>query len=109
MQSVGSTAPQRRGRIVLATLAVLVIVGVLTAVTLSLAGGVQAADRGGASGSPYRGMHQVVVQPGQTLWTVAAAAEPHADPRVVIQQIVSTNALSGTTVQAGQSLWVPNS
>jgi hypothetical protein len=99
----------RRGRIVLGSLAVMVILAVLAAVTLSLAGGVQASDHGSRSGSPYQGMHQIVVQPGQTLWSVASAAEPQADPRVVIQQIISTNALNGATVQAGQLLWVPKS
>ena len=52
-------------------------------------------------------MHQIVVQPGQTLWSIASAAEPTADPRAVIQQIMSVNALSGTNIQAGQLLWVP--
>ena len=40
-------------------------------------------------------MRQVVVQPGQNLWALATRAEPGADPRLVIQQIVSANALSG--------------
>jgi hypothetical protein len=41
------------------------------------------------------------------LWSIASAAEPGADPRVIIQQIVAANALSGATIQAGQLLWVP--
>jgi len=54
-------------------------------------------------------MRHVVVEPGQTLWSLAVAAEPAADPRLVIQQIMQTNALSGPTVYAGQQLWVPRS
>jgi LysM repeat protein len=52
-------------------------------------------------------MTQVVVQPGQTLWSIAAAAEPSANPWTVVQQIIDANALSGARVQAGQLLWVP--
>ena len=52
-------------------------------------------------------MHQVVVQPGQTLWSIAAAAEPAADPRTVVQEIMSANALGSPAISAGQQLWVP--
>ncbi|HEY7142849.1 MAG TPA: LysM peptidoglycan-binding domain-containing protein [Streptosporangiaceae bacterium] len=97
----------RRGRTVLAVLAILATLAVLALLWLSVAGGAQAADRGQRAGSPYQGMTQVVVRPGQTLWSIAAAAEPAADPRVVAQQIMEVNALSGATIQAGQLLWVP--
>jgi Tfp pilus assembly protein FimV len=52
-------------------------------------------------------MHQIVVRPGQTLWSIASAAEPAADPRDVVQQIMTANAMTGTTITAGQLLWVP--
>jgi hypothetical protein len=52
-------------------------------------------------------MRQVVVKPGQSLWSVALNAEPRADPRVVIQQIVEFNALGSQVVVPGESLWVP--
>jgi LysM repeat protein len=52
-------------------------------------------------------MTQVVVQPGQTLWSVAAAAEPSANAWAVVQQIIDVNALSSANVQAGELLWVP--
>lgn len=52
-------------------------------------------------------MLRIVVRPGQTLWGIAVTADPHTDPRVVIQQIVDDNALNGTAIQAGQVLWVP--
>jgi LysM repeat protein len=52
-------------------------------------------------------MHQIVVRPGQTLWSIAAAAEPSADPRNVVQEIMSVNALAGPTISTGQLLWVP--
>jgi hypothetical protein len=52
-------------------------------------------------------MLRVVVLPGQTLWSIAMKADPAADPRAVIQQIVDDNALAGTAITAGQVLWVP--
>jgi LysM repeat protein len=52
-------------------------------------------------------MTRVVVRPGQTLWSIASQAEPTADPRLVIQQIIQANSLSGPVIQPGQSLWVP--
>ena len=53
------------------------------------------------------GMTQVVVRPGQTLWSIAAAAEPSANTWTVVQQITQVNALNGPVVRAGQLLWVP--
>jgi Tfp pilus assembly protein FimV len=80
---------------------------VVVLIWLAAAGGATAADRGLPARAAYQGLAQVVVRPGQTLWSIAAAAEPSADPRVVIQQIIETNALSGATIHAGQLLWVP--
>ena len=96
----------RRGRRVVWGLAALV--AGLAAVLLSLAasGGALASSHG-PSGSGYQGMRQVVVEPGQTLWSLAAAADPQTDPRLVIPQIVSANSLAGSTIYAGEQLWVP--
>jgi LysM repeat protein len=52
-------------------------------------------------------MHEIVVRPGQTLWSIAAAAEPSADPRVVVQQIMTVNSLTSPQIEAGQLLWIP--
>jgi LysM repeat protein len=52
-------------------------------------------------------MRQVVVQPGQTLWSIASAAEPSADPRGVIEQIMSVNDLTSTKLPVGEEIWVP--
>ena len=96
----------RRGRIVVASL---VLVGATVAtllLTLLAPGGAQATSHGQPRAG-YQGMHQVVVRPGQTLWSIAALAEPAADPRTVIQEIMSANALAGPAISAGQLLWVP--
>jgi Tfp pilus assembly protein FimV len=96
----------RRGRAVVACLVVsAVTVGALV-ISLLASGGAQATNHAAAR-SPYQGMHQIVVRPGQTLWSIAAAAEPTADTRMVIQEILTVNALTSVNVSAGQLLWVP--
>ncbi len=103
----------RRGRLVVgAALAIAAAAAVaLAIVTASLvivtaSGGAQASDHGQARGG-YAGMREIVVRPGQTLWSIASAAEPSADPRVVVQEIMSVNSLTSAQIQAGQVLWVP--
>ena len=97
----------RRGRVVLAAFAVVVSTAMVTLFWLSVAGGAQAASHGLRPGAAYQGMTQVVVRPGQTLWSIASRAEPAADPRLVIQQIIQVNGLNGSVIQPGESLWVP--
>jgi len=96
----------RRGRRVVVALAVLVAALAAVVVSLAAGGGALASDHRSA-GSGYQGMRQVVVEPGQTLWSLAAAADPQADPRLVIPQIVSANSLAGSAIYAGEQLWVP--
>jgi hypothetical protein len=96
----------RRGRAVVATLVVAVMAAIALGVGLAAAGGVQAANHGRPTAG-YQGMHEIVVRPGQTLWSIASAAEPGADPRDVVQEIMTANAMSDTTISAGQLLWVP--
>ena len=104
----GAVRLTRRGRLVVTGLVLLVAIATATLLWMSVAGSVQAASRGGpAPRSPYQGMTQIVVQPGQTLWSIAAAAEPSADAWAVVQQIVEVNALNNPQVHAGELLWVP--
>jgi len=79
---------------------------VIAALGLAAAGGAQAANHG-RPGAGYQGMRQIVVRPGQTLWTIATQAEPSVDPRLVISQIMTTNSMTSPAVQAGELLWVP--
>lgn len=96
----------QRGRRAVAAFAILVVVVAATLLWMTVAGSVQASSRAPA-GSPYQGMTQVVVRPGQTLWSIAATAEPSTNAWAVVQQIIQVNALSGPQVQAGEQLWVP--
>jgi nucleoid-associated protein YgaU len=97
----------RRGRRVVAGFVLGVVIVAVTVLWMTVAGSVQASSHASAPGSAYRGMTQVVVQPGQTLWSIAAAAEPSGNLWAVVQQIINVNALSGAEIQAGQLLWVP--
>lgn len=98
----------RRGRIVVSAL---VLAAMLAVAALAWIAGAAKADAAGSGGSSsaavYRHLTPVVVAPGESLWTIAAQAEPSADPRSVIQEIIDINALAGTSVQPGQRLWVP--
>jgi LysM domain len=93
----------RRGRIVVAVVAALLV----TVISLLATGAAQATNHGPSSGAARHGLVQVVVRPGQSLWSVAEKAAPDRDTRAVIQQIIDLNSLTGDTVSAGQQLWVP--
>ena len=111
-QAPGPAAPgrvrlTRRGRRVLAGFAIVVAMAAISLLWIGAAGGALAASHHSSAGSAYRGLTRVVVRPGQTLWSIAARAEPTADPRAVIQQIMEVNAISTPDVQPGELLWVP--
>ena len=101
------TADPARGRIVVAGLITASVV--LVAALAWLAGTARAdvAGSGAPSSAVYHSLRSVVVLPGQSLWTIATQAEPSADPRSVIQQIIDLNALGGTSVHPGQRLLIP--
>jgi hypothetical protein len=98
----------RRGRAVVGFLAGIAL-AVVAALWLAAATGAQAANQGVAPGMVYKSMTPVVVRPGQTLWSIALRAEPTADPRIVISQIMQFNAMSSEVVVPGERLWVPGS
>jgi hypothetical protein len=98
----------RRGRIVVAFMLTAVSLSLVVLAWLAVAVRVaQAADGGSPPGAVYQNLTSVVVHRGQTLWSIASQAEPTADPRVVMQQIIDLNALRGTNIEQGQRLWVP--
>jgi LysM repeat protein len=47
---------------------------------------------------------EVVVAPGETLWSIAERVAPDRDPRGVVDQIRRINHLPSGDVQAGQTL-----
>lgn len=50
----------------------------------------------------------VVVQPGESLWSIATDIAPDSDPREVIMRIREMNNLGADHVHPGQSLAVPS-
>jgi nucleoid-associated protein YgaU len=77
------------------------------AVSVVLAGAAQALGHSGGPARPGAGITKVRVQPGESLWTLAGAYDPNADPRQVIQEILQLNSMSTDQLQPGQVLWMP--
>jgi len=94
------TRVTRRGRLVVVAL---VALGLLAAISIGRAGSQAATsvDNGPALG-------QTTVQSGETLWSVAQRIAPSNDPREVVAQIRRVNHLSGSVLQVGQQLLLPN-
>jgi|ERR671924_860133 nucleoid-associated protein YgaU len=61
----------------------------------------------GAHGGGPAHYTTVVVQPGDTLWSIAAARYPGDDVRARVQDIEDANGLSGPQIEVGQSLKLP--
>jgi len=97
----------RRGRIVVAALITAGVVLVAALAWLAGTARAEAAGSGSPSSAVYHSLRSVVVQPGESLWTIATQADPAGDPRSVVQEIIDINALHGTSVQPGQRLWLP--
>ena len=107
-RSSSSTAPvqprlrlTRRGRFVFASLVAFPLA--IVAGVFALNGGVAIAS-GATSSATFE---YVQVESGQSLWQLAAAIAPDADPREVVSDIVHLNQLPSADVQPGQQLAVP--
>jgi LysM repeat protein len=53
------------------------------------------------------GQRSIVVQPGQTLWSIAKDVAPKRDIREVIYEIRRINGLDSAMVRSGQTLVLP--
>lgn len=89
----------RRGRVALATLAA----GALS-IMVVLSGQITA-DAGSQTAGPATSV--VVVQSGDSLWSIAQEVAPAADPRETIARIRDLNGMRSATVIPGQSVVVP--
>lgn len=92
-----------RGRRVLTTLVALPVAVALSAAILG-SGAALAARAGGVPGASFV---TVTVASGESLWSIAEAVAPDADPRDVVDGIIRLNALDGAGVAAGQTLAIP--
>jgi LysM repeat protein len=93
----------RRGRRLART--VIVLMALLTALVLSVTARSSSVEAGNAPAEVAT--TTVVVQPGQTLWTVARTIAPNADVRDTVARIQHLNGISGSNVRPGQQLVVP--
>ncbi|HAQ59549.1 MAG TPA: hypothetical protein DCR63_03645, partial [Microbacterium sp.] len=88
-----------------------VVVGIVSApIAAAVFFGVIAGDEALASRAGSTAVSEfrtVVVEPGDSLWSIALAVAPGADPRDVIDEIVRLNALGSSAVDAGQRISVP--
>jgi hypothetical protein len=66
------------------------------------------ASLGGGSGDlRLAGSGSVVVDEGDTLWSIARAVAPEEDPRAVVYEISEVNDLDGAGLVPGQVLQLP--
>jgi len=66
-----------------------------------------AAVRPDGAPEPTPAGQTIVVQPGDTLWSISQRVRPGADPRETIAWIQYANGVDAGGLQAGQSLLVP--
>jgi hypothetical protein len=115
---VAQRATYRRRRLLVAllvTLTAAAVVLLVGAISTGLAGGGHPSTAAGAS-SPTSAVslgpaevaasHEVIVQPGDTLWSIAATvAPPHTDVRATVDQLVALNGHGSLAV--GEHLRLP--
>ena len=95
-------AVYRRRRLAVAALAVALVVGLTLLASAALAG--VADGPPSAAGSPPSAA-TVVVQPGDTLWSIAADVSPGTDVRLTVDRLIALNGSS--PIVPGQELVVP--
>ena len=95
---IGRVRLTRRGRVVARVLATVLVVAMFLLVAPGLARGV----------GPDRPAPRVtyVVQPGDTLWSIARRVAPGQDPRPVVDRLIEANDVRGG-LQAGRELSIP--
>lgn len=93
----------RRGRLVLSTLSF----ATMLAISLFSLLGIATSSANASNEATNSTITQIVVAPGETLWTIAARINPENDPRAVIEDIKALNVIEGANVYAGQVLLIP--
>lgn len=88
------------GRVVL-----LLLLTLLALLAVTLLGRAGTAAAGDAPSVPATRL--VVVQPGDSLWTIAQAVAPGEDPREVVNRLQQLNHLDTAVVVPGQPVVVP--
>jgi len=111
---VAQRAVYRRRRLAAGALVAVVVVAFVLLATATLArvaGGSPSAagelspTSAVASGAAGVAARSVVVQPGDTLWSIAAEVAPDADVRITVDQLIALNGSS--PIAPGQELVIP--
>lgn len=90
-----------RGQVVLVSFVAIVLAIVVGFFTFGTTGA-NASTEAGSNDFTYVSIHS-----GETLWDVASRLDPNADPRDLIAEIVQLNALTGSDVEVGQRIALP--
>ena len=94
----------RRGRAVL----FLAASSLLTGVVIGSGQWAGASDASGPAAAPAGpATSVVVVQPGESLWSIAQSVAPGADPREMVLRLRELNGMADAVVVPGQSIVVP--
>jgi hypothetical protein len=84
-----------------------VVAGLSVAIGLTIAAVTVTVVQVSGGGLELAGSSTVVVQPGDTLWSIALTSAPDKDPRGVVDAIVDLNDLGGVGLVPGQVLELP--
>lgn len=97
----------RRGRLLLLGLPALLLAAALLAAAIFWAG--SALNQAQATTTAEHGVQaeQVTVSQGDTLWSIASAAEAGTEVQQLITQIAELNGLDSAQLQPGQVLHIP--
>lgn len=96
-------ATYRRRRAVALVLAVVFVVVTMAGIRAVLRPLVD--PPGAASTVPAAGAGTLLVQPGETLWSIARDLQPTGDVRALVDELAARN--GGATLEAGQHLVLP--
>ena len=93
----------RRGRAVIAALVSLPLVIALLSISLNGGGATATSTNAGTAA-----VTTVTVEPGQSLWSLAATIAPDSSTADVVADLMAINALESASVVPGQQLIVPD-
>jgi hypothetical protein len=97
----------RRRRLLAVALLVLLILAVCLSLQAALGriGGSPLATAGAPGGSEAVSTRIWIVRPGDTLWSIAEAVDPHGDVRPLVDRLAKE--LRGTILHTGESVALP--
>lgn len=96
----------RRGRFVFIGVPLILLAALILTLSGFLNAPAKAAES--AAGLSLTPTVTVTVQPGESLWAIAASVAPERDPRDVVTDIIQLNNLEAARVVPGQALFIPS-